>query len=464
MTDLLPACAYARHSDRKQEESVDQQIAEFRKYAALNGMRLIEPIFSDRAKSGRKSAGRDGLSELMAFLERRPRPCKIVLLWSSSRLARNVDDSAFYKASIRRAGYKIIYVGEIQLNIDNPVMRHVFEAVTESSDHSYSLKLGQDIRRGMLSHAGNHSVISRPPRGYRMGAEGKWEIDPEWADSVRRAWEMRAAGYSLADIHDALHVYATEYGYAKMFRNKTYLGILAWGGQEFPNFCEPLCTPEQWARVLAWNTQTREHPRRVRSVFLLSGRVVCMCGTRLKGNTQQQGQNIYRYYKCRRSPFHPRACGKTSWRVERLESAVIDQVLADFTPDKIGPLYAAQKAENRVSTYTTERQDLTARLARCQTAIENLLRAIEGGAAFASIAEQVSKREAERGELEKKLSKLAPAPAPRLDIDIPEFCAAMAAKLQGENVAEKRLALKALVERVEAGPETVKVILRPLPF
>jgi len=264
--DLTPATSYARHSDRKQEESVDQQIAAYRNFAAANGMRLVEQVFEDRARSGRKDVGRDGLEAMMRFLDQRPRPVKVVLLWSSSRLARNVDDAAFYKASIRRLGYKIIYVGEVALNVDNVPMRHMLEAMSESGDHSYSLKLAQDVKRGMLTHAQEGKTISRPPRGFQVVAKGqtdkRWEHDPRWADLVRLAWEMRTAGHSLADIHDATHLYATEYGYAKLFRNPAYLGVLTWSGQAFPDFCEPLCTREQWDRVQDINRRTLEHPHR----------------------------------------------------------------------------------------------------------------------------------------------------------------------------------------------------------
>src|SRR5258707_10953239 len=48
----------------------------------------------------------------MELLERRPRPAAGVLLWASSRLSRDMDDSDWYKATIRRAGYQIVYIGE----------------------------------------------------------------------------------------------------------------------------------------------------------------------------------------------------------------------------------------------------------------------------------------------------------------------------------------------------------------
>lgn len=455
-------CAYARNSDRHQETSVEQQIEEFRRFASLNALTLYEPVFCDRSKSGTTDAGRTGIDELMAFLERRPRPVKGVLLWASSRMARNVDDSAYYKASIRRAGYKIVYLGDELLNTDGPE-RHVFESLYEFKDARYSLDLARDVRRGMLAHAEAGQIISRAPRGYVLVA-GHWAIDPLWEAGVRKAWEMRSAGYSLADIHDATHLYTVEYGYFKLFRNKTYTGTFTWAGQEFENFCPALCTPEQWQRVQVINAQTMEHPRRVRSVYLLSGRVFCKCGAWMKSRTQIQGKHTYRYYSCRRSPFQPIACGQTNWRCERLEAEVVGQALTKFTPDQIGPLYAQWQAQSgqQADLQAAEHRELAARLAVCRQALDNLMRAVEQGAEFQSVSNQIAKREAEMLDLQNKIATLPPAEL-LPDLDIETLCANMAIRLQSDNLAEKRLALRSLVARVTVSRDDVHVELRSWP-
>lgn len=462
MPDLTPACAYARASDRKQETSVEQQEAEFRKFAAENKLDL-KRIFADRAKSGRKAAGRDDLAAMMAYLEQRPRPVKVVLLWASSRLARNVDDSDFYKASIRRGGYRIVYLGDELLNTEGP-MRGVFESLVSYKDAQYSIDLARDVRRGMLSHASQGHVISRAPRGYVL-VDGKWVIDPLWEPAVRRAWAMRAAGYPLTAIHDSTHLFAGENGYTRFFRRKTYLGIFTFSGVDFPDFCAALCTPEQWARVQEINARRAEHPRRVNSSYLLSGRVYCgNCGTRMKGATQNMGKQ-YQYYKCAANAFHPDACGKTAWRRERLDALVIAQASAEFTPENIAPLYAAWKAGQGTTQDARARElaETSARLAAVNNSIANLLRAIEQGGQIASILEQLTARESEREALAAKLAEL-PAPLPKpLEIDVPEFCAEMKRQLASDNPAEQRLVLRAVVERVDATREQVQVTVRPFP-
>lgn len=462
MPDLTPACAYARGSDRKQETSVEQQEAEFRKFSAENNLDL-KRIFADVAKSGRKSAGRDDLAAMMAYLEQRPRPVKVVLLWASSRLARNVDDSDFYKASIRRGGYRIIYLGDELLNTEGP-MRGVFESLYEFKDAQYSIDLGRDVKRGMLSHASQGHVISRAPRGYVL-VDGKWEVDPLWESAVRKAWAMRAAGCPLTAIHDATHLYRGEHGYTRFFRRKTYTGVFTFSGVDFPDFAPPLCSDEQWARVQEINARAAEHPRRVNSSYLLSGRVYCLnCGTRMKGSTQDKGKQ-YQYYKCAANSFHPSACGKTAWRRERLDALVIAQASAEFTPENIAPLYAAWKSGQGTTqdARTRELAELNARLSEANRAIANLLRAIEQGGQIASIIEQLTARENERETLAAKLAEL-PAPLPKpIEINVPEFCAEMTRRLASDDPDEQRLVLRAVVERVDATRERVQVKVRPFP-
>src|SRR5258707_690587 len=134
----LPWAAYARYSDRRQDRSVEQQIAEFRTYAAEHAISLPDAfVFADEAKSGKSGVSRGALLRLMELLERRPRRAAGVLLWASSRLSRDMDDSDWYKATIRRAGYQIVYIGEPMLQSIGGLEGRLMEDVTEYVDAKY---------------------------------------------------------------------------------------------------------------------------------------------------------------------------------------------------------------------------------------------------------------------------------------------------------------------------------------
>lgn len=447
-------CAYARHSDRHQETSVDQQIAEFRKFAAAQGLSLYEPVFEDRAKSGTTDAGRSGIKALMEFLERRPRPVKGVLLWASSRMARNVDDADFYKSSIRRAGYKILYLGDALLNVEGP-MRGVFESLYQFKDAQYSLDLARDVKRGLVKTARDGNVISRVAKGYRLlqdGKKNKLEPDPDIAPLVVDAWERRAAGHTIIDIHEALHLFPRQGNYSQMFRRKIYLGILEWGGEEFPDFCPPLITRELWDRVQAVNWRKPEHPRRARSRFLLSGRAFCgKCKTKLGTKSAISHGRNYAYYYCR---VDEGGCGEVSVRAEKLEQIVIEKLGETFTPEVIAPLYAKAQRDRAAhgDEFSRQEKSLRSRLASVERAIANLTKAIEGGAVFQSVAQQLTARESERAEIQKKINAMPPAPEVKRKVSLPALCREVKRILAGDDDADRRVLVRSAVARVDVFP------------
>jgi site-specific DNA recombinase len=475
MPDLY--CAYARNSHRENLASVEQQVTEFRAYSEARGLALYEPVFEDRSRSGTTDEGRKGIENLMEFLARRPRPVKGVLLWASSRMARNVDDSAWYKASIRRLGYKIVYVGDDMLNVEGP-MRHVFESLVEYKDEQFSLDLARDVRRGMMTRLTAGHAVGKPARGYRLvvdplDGEGRtrMDVDPLYAPRIALAFEMRAAGHSLADIHEKTNIYPNSVSYSRMFNNKIYLGIMEWGEEQYPGYCEPIVSQEVWDRAQVVNNRAREHPRRARSEYLLSGRVYCgECGAKLRvkvSNSQRKSGSAvkYSYYSCIRD--FSSGCGAVHIRTDGLDDWAAGRVGETFTPEVIGPRYAALMAqEGRVS----DERDLLAESLKIQllevnTALDHLNAAIEQGAGFASVAERLAKREGEKAEIEKKLSALPP---PRLYLatryDLDELCADVQERLKSDDLAERRLAMRALVERVDvyAGGREPDIVVRPL--
>ena len=99
--------AYLRDSGGDgQEQSVPQQKAEIEAYCRRHNLVLVH-IFADVAKSGGSIVGRDAFNDLIDMVkdpDMRPRG---LLLWNFARFARDLDDSSFYKALIRKQGVVI---------------------------------------------------------------------------------------------------------------------------------------------------------------------------------------------------------------------------------------------------------------------------------------------------------------------------------------------------------------------
>ena len=84
---------YARDSGGdSQELSVPQQVAAIRRHCDRQKLVLVF-VFQDKAKPGGSTAGRDAFDDMMSMARQEPAPVQGVIVWSLSRIARNVLDA-----------------------------------------------------------------------------------------------------------------------------------------------------------------------------------------------------------------------------------------------------------------------------------------------------------------------------------------------------------------------------------
>ena len=217
-------CAiYSRYSDHEQDGSstIESQIRECRTYARDHGLTIVEnAIFVDRARTGTTTEQREAFQAMIAAAQHTPRPFDTILVWKYSRFARNREDSALYKALLRRRGVQVISVSE-------PVDQHsatgiLTEAMIEAIDAFYSARLAEEVKRGQTQTAlDGYSTGGRPPFGYRrreipdaLGRVDRYgepivrvtlEIEPTQAAIVVHVFELYAAGWGYTRIAKTLN-------------------------------------------------------------------------------------------------------------------------------------------------------------------------------------------------------------------------------------------------------------------
>ena len=112
-------------------------------------------------------------------------------------------------------------------------------------------------------------------------------VDEEKAEKVMQASAMCAAGCSYNEIYAATDLLRTKQSYWSMFRNRSYLGILKFGAEEFPGALPVLVDAATFEAVQARVTQRQEavgKARRLGSEYLLSVLLVCgRCGAAMVG-------------------------------------------------------------------------------------------------------------------------------------------------------------------------------------
>ena len=344
MTDLpFPlgsrVCGYVRDSGGAgQELSTAQQEERLGEFCREHSLAMTR-VFGDAARSGKSAVGRSGFLEMVDYLSSGA-PELGVILWSYSRFSRQYDDAQYYLALIRRSGKLVISITD---QVPDNLEGRLLESVYAYRNAKFREELGRDVSRGLryiLDHYGAYP--SGPaPTGYlrelipdvqhRGQARHITRIvpDPDRAPFVRRAFEMRAAGASIAELLQALpELNMSRSGMRRMMYHEIYTGRY----RERDDFCTPLVDAVTWEQAQKVNGERAgrmgyNHPRRVNSSNVLTGLLRCgRCGLTFNQRSSQHVQKRYSYYECI-SYNHANRCGARRIRSDRLEPLVINLLL-----------------------------------------------------------------------------------------------------------------------------------------
>jgi len=440
---------YVRDSGgSRQGASTDQQIIELEAYCAQYGLQLRHK-FTDIAKSGGSTVGRDEFNHMLD-LTRRPedRP-QGILLWNHARFARDLNDAIYYKALLRNRG---VVIHSLTDPIPEGQYGRIIEFFIDISNEEKRRQTSTDAKRGLRDLVMIHGCVPGvPPRGFlrqpvtlplRRDSSPRiahrWVPDPELRERVRKAFEMRASGSTLAQIHAELHLFGGINSYKTFFINRLYIGILEFGGLVIENYCEPLIDMDTWLAVQrriqehARAKYDRLHPRRFASPYLLSGLVYCgACGSSMSANTVTHDRGRNEAYRCSRSK---RRAGCTQGRIGRktLETAVLT-TLQDYVllPDSLAAIYEIQMNSShrdeerrllRLDTLRAERRKLS-------TQIANLTRAIAEHGHTQALLDRLAELEAKRAQMNTEYTGLESQRFQPTPILAPEQIAALSGQL-----------------------------------
>jgi len=477
---LHPFAAYLRDSGGdRQELSIEQQRQAIERWAVQNGC-TITAWFIDAARPGSSTVGRDQFQALMRHFRDRARPQEEgVVMWKMSRFARDIDDSQFYKADLRRRGYKVISLAD---NIPDSREGRFFEAAIDWMNDRFLDDLSADVTRGLRNLVENHGAIpGRPPRGlkrepFQIGVHRngqphivhRWVIDPEVASLVLQAFQMRAAGRSLAEINIATHLFSSINSYTTFFTNKIYIGILEYGGLTMPDYCPAIVPLETWYAVQAIvkahanndnlrQSGTWRNPKRQNSSYLLSGLLFCSaCGSPVNGVTTagNNGRLPYERYICS-AAMRRRDCKAPGLPAKILEDAVINFTIEYMlSPEMMEQSMLAINSElaSGSQAHAQMRLDLTRRLTGIRKRLDNITDAIAENGRNRSLFQKLNELELEENQILAQLSDLDRLMRQKpilLDPDqIRQRSAELRQRIQTQDFHETQHFLRGLIQKI----------------
>lgn len=402
------AVVYARYSSHSQgEQSIEGQLAEAYKYAASHGYTIVHE-YVDRAKSGRTD-NRDEFQKMLKDTAKKQ--FSVIILWKVDRFGRNREEITFNKHRCKKNGVRVEYIAETIPNTPEGV---ILESVLEGFAEYYSLQLSQNIRRGLSESVEKcQSTGGNRPLGYLTGPDKKFIIDPKTAPTVKMIFDMYAAGSTVTEIIAHLNElglrtlrggHFTKNSLHSILKNEKYTGVYIYRDRRIEDGMPRIIDDATFQKVQNMLKVNKRAPaaKWSKADYLLTDKLFCgKCGSTMIGEsgTSKTGTK-HNYYICSKKKRF-RKCDKKAVRQDILEPLVIeatleilnDDELLEFIIENTWKFYQAQDESRE------ELEALHHQLAQTETAIANLVKAIEAGILNAATKKRMDELEAQQKEL-----------------------------------------------------------------
>ena len=265
----------------------------------------------------------------------------LVLVPDATHLGRGLQSIAAAMAQLEAHKAKVQCMDE---EFPDPLQSALHYIGRNGDSKKHSLR----VKNAMLAKAQLGLGLGRTPYGYSIGTDGRFEVVPEEASTVRLIFDLYVnEGLGLRKIVEHLNSNAisSRSGSAwnivtvrDILKNIAYIGTYGRFGFRIPKNHPRIVPNETFRQAQAAMRQKR--PRRTTAnvePYLLSGLVFCgYCGNKMIGSSRRQAwrrkdrsraKNTYRYYQCQ-SRANQSACKYHTWRASVLEDQVLQEMKA----------------------------------------------------------------------------------------------------------------------------------------
>lgn len=403
---------YARYSsDRQTEQSIEGQLRSCQQFADREGHTVVG-TYIDRAITGRT----DHRPEFQRMIRDSGKGLwDAVIVYKLDRFSRNRYDTAIYKNKLKKNGVRVISATEAIMDGPEGI---ILESMLEGMAEYYSAELAQKTLRGMRESAYKCHVTGQVVFGYKSGPDKEYLINEAEAPAVKYIFEQYASGESMTDIAADLNEkgYRTRNGNLftgkvlnHILKNEKYIGVYRYQDIVSLNGIPPLVDRETWEAVQKKMKANKRSPARSKAKvdYILTGKLFCgRCGKAMIGESGT-GKNgtIYYYYKCAGRKLRS-GCKKQPVPKAEIEKAVIDYTVGYVLRDDNIQLIAKRTAElaKQERENDEEANAIRQHLSDNETAIKNVMKAIESGIITKTTKARLEELEAEQVQLKDALA------------------------------------------------------------
>lgn len=448
----MKAVIYARYSsDSQREESIEGQLRECTEFAEKNGMTVLKH-YIDRAFSA-KTDNRPEFQNMIK--DSKQKLFDVIIVWKLDRFARNRYDSARYKSVLKKNGVKVVSATEV---ISDGAEGIILESVLEGYSEYYSADLSEKVIRGMTENAlkckFNGGTL---PIGYTVDEDRHMQINPLTAPFVLEAFKSYDEGATMTGIRDWFNeqgVTNTKGGTMKynsvetMLKNRRYIGEYKYRDVIIPDGIPAIVPKDLFDRVQEKMAKNKKAPARHKAEddYLLTTKLFCgHCGAYLCGESGTGRKKVYHYYKCVNAK-KSKTCKKKPVQKVWLEDLVVTETMKIVMDDKIieaivSMLMELQEREN-TSLPLFQKQ-----LNEVNSAIENMLNAIQQGVFTKTTKNRLEELEAKKEDLEIKIANESLA-KPKLTPEFITFWLHKFRKLDMTKQSHRKMLIDAFINAI----------------
>lgn len=196
---LLRVAAYCRVSTDSDDqlESYKAQVAYYTDAIAKNPRWRFVEIYADEGITGTLASKRNAFMRMIRDCDKGK--IDLILTKSVARFARNTVDSLRYVRKLKAQGVGVYFeeqcLDSLKADSEMFIGLHSVLAQAESENISANVRWGIQQRMKSGTFAFRYNLL-----GYRKGADGLPEIEPEGAEHIRRIYAMYLEGKSLDQI------------------------------------------------------------------------------------------------------------------------------------------------------------------------------------------------------------------------------------------------------------------------
>ena len=405
---MKTAVIYARYSSSNQtEQSIEGQLRVCNEYAERQGIVILD-TYIDRAMTGTN----DNRADFQRMIkDSGKREWDHVIVYKLDRFSRDKYATAVYKKALKDNGVTLLSATECIPTTPEGI---IVESLLEGMGQFYSEELSQKVRRGMNeSRQKGQFTGGFLIYGYKVENK-KVLIDDDKAEVVRYIYEQFAKGEYVKDIMMDLtsrgilnrgKPFARNTIY-KILKNEKYSGIYRYNNEVFDNIYPQIVPQELFDRVRKMVSENKYGKRSVEVVYLLRNKIKCgYCGKSICAETGTSKTGVVkRYYKCF-GRKNRSGCNKSVIKKDYLETLIIETIINELSKPKTmeriisGILTEQEKQIAQNSTLKLLLRDKK----QVDTALENMLGAIEQGIVTTSTMKRLKELEARQEELERNI-------------------------------------------------------------